>query len=52
MTTRTTHAERRRIIELLNDALSAEYHSFIGHALNSIISSDARAWYRSCGHKR
>ena len=27
--------ERQEVIELLNEALSAEYHSFIGHALNS-----------------
>jgi hypothetical protein len=26
---------RQDVIELLNEALSAEYHSFVGHALNS-----------------
>src|SRR5262245_20192660 len=26
---------RRRVIDVLNDALSCEYHSFVGHALNS-----------------
>lgn len=31
----TTAALRQEVIELLNEALSAEYHSFIGHALNS-----------------
>jgi hypothetical protein len=31
----TVAKERQEVIELLNEALSAEYHSFIGHALNS-----------------
>src|SRR4030095_1903293 len=31
----TSTAERQSVIELLNEALSAEYHSFVGHALNS-----------------
>ncbi len=31
----TVAKERHAVIDLLNEALSAEYHSFIGHALNS-----------------
>jgi hypothetical protein len=31
----TATARRQDVIELLNEALSCEYHSFIGHALNS-----------------
>jgi hypothetical protein len=31
----TTADVRRQVIDLLNEALSAEYHSFVGHALGS-----------------
>jgi len=31
----TTAAVRRKVIDLLNDSLSGEYHSFIGHVLAS-----------------
>ncbi len=31
----TTAEVRRQVIDLLNEAMSAEYHSFVGHALGS-----------------